>query len=313
LANRSFTLLIVPERSSQVRRVQVPRSLITLVGALVVLAVSALGAAASHYYYIVDEARENRTLVLENQELQQHLAATTSKLGDVGDALKRIDKLDRKLREITRLSDPARGLAIGPINEPLAVGGAVDLETGLFAVPPVPEDPERRKLEYALLDSRLYGLTAEARRQEASLRELSHYFEEQSALLENTPSIWPVRGWVTSEFGMRDDPYTGARSMHLGVDVSTAEGKPIMSPASGTVTFAGDRGGYGNVIVIDHGLGITTFYAHLKEMLVKVGDQVVRGQHVGSVGNTGRSTGPHLHYEVRAHSIPINPRIYIIE
>jgi len=296
-----------------VRRVQVPRSLITLAGALVVLVVSALGAAASHYYYIVDEARENRTLVQENQELQHHLAATTAKLGDVGDALKRIDKLDRKLREITRLSDPARGLAIGPINEPLAVGGQVDLETGLFAVPPVPEDPERRKLEYALLDSRLYGLTAEARRQEASLRELSHYFEEQSALLENTPSIWPVRGWVTSEFGMRDDPYTGARSMHLGVDVSTAEGKPIMSPASGTVTFAGDRGGYGNVLVIDHGLGITTFYAHLKEMLVKVGDQVVRGQHVGSVGNTGRSTGPHLHYEVRAHSIPINPRIYIIE
>jgi len=313
LANRSFTLLIVPERSSQVRRIQVPRSLVNLACAVIVLIVAALGAAAAHYYYIVDEARKNRILVQRNSELQQHLAVTNTKLGDVGDTLNRIDTLDRKLREITRLSDPARGLAIGPINEPLAVGGQVDLETGLFAVPPEVVDPNRRELEYALLDSRLHGLTAEARRQEASLRELSHYFDEQNSLLETTPSIWPVRGWVTSEFGMRDDPYTGARNMHLGVDISTAEGKPIMSPANGTVTFAGDRGGYGNVIVIDHGLGISTFYAHLKELLVKAGEQVVRGQHVGSVGNTGRSTGPHLHYEVRAHSIPINPRVYILE
>ncbi|MBN2359821.1 MAG: M23 family metallopeptidase [Deltaproteobacteria bacterium] len=305
--------MVVPERSSEVRRIQIPRLLINALGILLLLVVATFSAAGAHYYYIIDQAVQNGVLLKENAELRGNIEQISAKLDEVNGTLNRVDLFDRKLREITRLSDPARGLAIGPVNEPLAVGGAADIEAGLFAAPPEPQDPEQQQLEFALLDARLLGLAGEARRQETSLRELSHYFDEQSALLENTPSVWPVQGWVTSEFGMRDDPYTGARTMHLGVDISTAEGKAIIAPANGVVSFAGERGGYGWVLVVDHGLGISSFYGHLKEMLVQVGDKVVRGQHIASVGNTGRSTGPHLHYEVRAHDLPVNPRIYILQ
>ncbi len=313
LANQFFTLLIVPERSSKVRRIQVPRRLVTLLGAFVVLFVSGLGSVGAHYFYVIDQVAQNRVLSHENVELRDHLAKANVKIEEIGQDLTQVDLLDRKLREITRLSDPARGLAIGPVAEPVAVGGTFDLETGLFAAPPMQEDPEHQQLEYALLESRMAGLAVEAKRQEASLRELSRYFEEQSSLLGNTPSIWPVRGWVTSEFGMRDDPFTGASTMHHGLDISTPDGKPVMSPAAGTVAFTGDRGGYGKVLVIDHGLGVTSFYAHLSEVLVKAGDSVKRGEHIAAVGNTGRSTGPHLHYEIRSYDVPINPRTYILE
>jgi len=313
LASRSFTILVVPERSSEVRRIQIPRALLNALGIFAMLFVTALGAAGAHYYFIIDQAVQNRVLLKENAELRGNIEQMSGKLDDVNTTLNRVDLFDRKLREITRLSDPSRGLAIGPVNEPLAVGGSGDIEAGLFAAPPEPQDPEQQQLEFALLDARLLGLAGEARRQETSLRELSHYFDEQSALLENTPSVWPVQGWVTSEFGMRDDPYTGSRTMHLGLDISTAEGKAVMAPANGVVAFAGDRAGYGWVLVLDHGMGITSFYGHLKEMLVQVGDKIVRGQHIASVGNTGRSTGPHLHYEVRAHDIPVNPRVYILQ
>ncbi|MFH1808575.1 MAG: M23 family metallopeptidase [Pseudomonadota bacterium] len=303
----------MPERSSRVRRIQVPRRLVTVFGMALLLGLSGLGAAGAHYYYVIDQVAQNRVLLRENSELRDHLTRANQSLDQIGQSLTRVDLFERKLREITRLNDPARGLAIGPVNEPMAIGGTFDVDTGTFAVPPVNEDPARQQLEYALLESRLSGLAVETRRQEVTLGELSRYFDDQQNLLSNTPSVWPVRGWLTSEFGMRDDPYTGARTMHLGLDISTADGKPVMAPATGTVAFAGDRGGYGNVVVIDHGRGISTFYAHLKEILVKPGDTVKRGDHIAAVGNTGRSTGPHLHYEVRLNDLPINPVTYILE
>lgn len=274
--------------------------------------VSAAGAAGAHYYYIVEQTFQNQVLIRENRELRDRLSGADHKLDEVQQKLAKVDVLSQKLREITRLSDPTRGLAIGPVQEPLHLGGSFDYRTGVFSVPPMQEDPLLQKLEYDLLEARLYGLDTEARRQEASLRELSRYFEEQSSLLSSTPSIEPVRGWITSEFGMRDDPYTGARAMHHGIDISTPEGKPFVAPASGTVVFSGPRGNYGNIVVIEHGLGVSTFYAHLKESLVNVGEEVKRGQNIGTVGNTGRSTGPHLHYEIRVHGMPINPRAYIL-
>ncbi len=127
------------------------------------------------------------------------------------------------------------------------------------------------------------------------------------------PSIWPARGWVTSDFGQRVDPYTADRVMHAGMDIAAPHGKEVYAPSDGTVVFAGLEGGYGNVIVIDHGYGIKTRYGHLAKILVKAGERVNRGAQVAAIGNTGRSTGPHLHYEVRVNGIPQNPRKFILE
>lgn len=313
MADRFFTLIVVPERGSKVRRVQVPRRIITAVGAATVLFMAALGAATVHYFYVIDQVKQNSDLRVENQGLKQHLAVAEKQIQGIEKDLARVDRFDRKLREITKLSDPIRGLAIGPVDKPVESGNGFENSTGLFAAPPRDDDPERLDFEFALLESRLHGISAEFKRQESSLRQLSRYYDTERSLLENTPSVWPVRGWVTSEFGMRDDPYTGARTMHQGLDISTPEGKPVIATAGGTVVFAGPRGGYGNAVVIDHGMGVTTFYAHLSEMLVKAGAKVSRGQHIGGVGNTGRSTGPHLHYEIRSADVPVNPRAYILE
>jgi murein DD-endopeptidase MepM/ murein hydrolase activator NlpD len=118
---------------------------------------------------------------------------------------------------------------------------------------------------------------------------------------------------VTSDFGTRIDPYTAERKMHQGMDIATPHGQMVYTPSDGTVVFIGSEGGYGKVLVIDHGYGVKTRYGHLSEVNVHLGARVKRGDRVASVGNTGRSTGPHLHYEVRVNGIPENPRKFILE
>lgn len=144
------------------------------------------------------------------------------------------------------------------------------------------------------------------------MEELFEVLKGREIQLASTPSILPVKGWVTSHFGYRIDPFTGRRALHQGLDVVARIGAPIVSPAEGVVTFAGKYGSYGNAVMIFHGYGVTTLYAHCNELYVQVGQRVRRGDVVASVGNTGRSTAPHLHYEVIVHGVPVDPRKYVL-
>jgi murein DD-endopeptidase MepM/ murein hydrolase activator NlpD len=127
----------------------------------------------------------------------------------------------------------------------------------------------------------------------------------------SAPSIWPVEGIVTGSFGERIDPFNGEGAFHSGVDISAPYGTPVIAPADGIVAFADFMGGYGRAIVVDHGHGITTRYGHLANFSVAPGQRVHRGDTIGFVGLTGRSTGPHLHYEVRINDTPVNPHKYL--
>ena len=118
---------------------------------------------------------------------------------------------------------------------------------------------------------------------------------------------------MTSDFGVRTDPYTGEKVNHMGLDISGPYGKEVVAPSDGTVVFAGAEGGYGNVLVVDHGYGIKTRYGHLSSVKVKAGEKVKRGQGIAALGNTGRSTGPHLHYEVRRDGLSQNPHKFLLE
>jgi murein DD-endopeptidase MepM/ murein hydrolase activator NlpD len=126
-----------------------------------------------------------------------------------------------------------------------------------------------------------------------------------------TPSLWPVEGPVTGSFGERIDPFNGEGAFHSGVDISASVGQPVIAPADGVVVLADFMGGYGRAIVLDHGLGITTRYGHLASFAVVAGQYVHRGDTIGYVGLSGRSTGPHLHYEVRINDTPVNPHKYL--
>ena len=127
----------------------------------------------------------------------------------------------------------------------------------------------------------------------------------------SSPNLWPVEGQITGSFGERIDPFNGEGAFHSGVDISASAGAPVIAPADGTIVFADFEGGYGRAVVIDHGHGITTRYGHLASFAVAAGQYIHRGDTVGYVGMSGRSTGPHLHYEVRINSIPVNPYKYL--
>ena len=131
--------------------------------------------------------------------------------------------------------------------------------------------------------------------------------ERRQALASATPSMWPIAGWISSGFGQRPDPFTGQRDFHPGLDISADYGQEINSPADGTVTGASYNGNYGNLVTIDRGFGLSTRYGHLSRFQVTVGQQVRRGEVIGYVGSTGRSTSPHLHYEVLVNGQLTNP------
>src|SRR5512146_2172999 len=295
-----FTVIVVSDHSQAPRKFRVPRRWLRnaayagagvgLVGLLTV----------GHYFSLLGSASENSVLKEENAQLRSQILLVQEKVAHISATLDRVERFDAKLRTaVTQLQDPERSLAIGPVgqDDPATVPG------------PAPAAQEN----LAALPGRLRSLETEASRQEASLRELQEYFDDQKSLLASTPSIWPTRGWVTSDFGTRLDPYTADRKMHQGMDIATPHGQPIYTPSDGTVVFVGTEGGYGKVLVVDHGYGVKTRYGHLSEVNVRIGDRVRRGDKVASVGNTGRSTGPHLHYEVRVNGIPENPRKFILE
>lgn len=302
MANESFTLIVVPDRQSEVRRFRLKRAwVIQALAILTVLVLVSVGLVA-HYGSVVTEANENPALRDENLKLKSEIAVIREQLTHVQGTLDRVERFDQKLRAITLLSDPQRNLAMGP-TEPVAAQGSSDNQ---FVRSPGQESPQ------ALL-GKLDKLSAEATRQEQSLQELQAYFSGQKSLLASVPSVWPTRGWVTSDFGSRVDPYTSERVMHAGIDIAGPHGKEIIAPSDGTVVFAGLEGGYGNVIVIDHGYGIKTRFGHLASIRVKPGERVKRGDLIAAMGNTGRSTGPHLHYEVRVNGIAQNPRKFILD
>lgn len=314
MRNRNFTLMIVPDAHAQVKRIQVRRELVYGAGLVAILCLGVLSTIFVHYIYVIDQVFEARALRDENATLEQRIAVLSRTVENIDSRLAELNRFDEKLRDMTKLNDDDRGLAMGPVRPPYGAGGGSSNDYDPFAVAVEGgDDIAALEVRDALLDSRLDGLAHDADRQLGALSQLVDYFTAQEAILASTPSVWPARGWITSNFGSRDDPYTGERVMHLGVDMAAREGTPVVSPARGVVIYAGERGAYGKMVAIDHDRGVITHYAHLSRAIVKVGDVVERGQHIGNVGNTGRSTGPHLHYEVRVNGVPVNPRRFVLE
>lgn len=148
--------------------------------------------------------------------------------------------------------------------------------------------------------------------QEKGFESLFKHLEGQRNLLSSTPAIRPAKGWISSKFGYRKSPFTGLREFHKGLDLADQKGTTIIATADGIVSFVGSKGYLGKVIKIDHGHGMVTLYGHTKKVLKKRGDTVKRGETIALMGNTGRSTGPHIHYEIFLNGIPVDPSKYIL-
>jgi murein DD-endopeptidase MepM/ murein hydrolase activator NlpD len=187
----------------------------------------------------------------------------------------------------------------------------------------IPEDldaqiPLKEKHNSLMRDmhEQIEQLSMASANQQQELESLLKSLEDQQNLLASTPAIRPVArnvtSWITSRFGYRKSPFTGRRELHKGYDIASRQGTPILATADGVVTFAGKKGLYGNLIVIDHGHGMITRYGHCQKVLKKRGDKVKRWDTIALMGSTGRSTGPHVHYEVHLNGIPVNPVKYIL-
>jgi murein DD-endopeptidase MepM/ murein hydrolase activator NlpD len=217
--------------------------------------------------------RHNRELKEENQEAK-------SKYDQLQSRLAALDTTQAKLAEVSGVS------RITDVSKEIGRGGP-DGETKLSA---------------------LEETTAAL---ESELRYIKDVFDRNQIKLASTPSGWPVRGYITDGFGTRRNPFGGGYENHAGLDIATNHGTAIEATADGRVIYSGMYAGYGNIVVIDHGYGITTRYAHMSQIGVRTGQHVTRGKVIGAVGSTGRSTAPHCHYEVRLHDRPVNPLNYI--
>ena len=296
-----FTIMFVPGPNSRVRTLHISKSVIksTLLSFLGVVILS---------FYLVYEYNDVKDKVWELQTVREELMQQKAQVQNF--ALNLLDykrqmfllrDLDTKLR---------RAVSLGPrdkAQQVLGIGGPDEL--GLQNLTALGEKKQAEALKE--MSEELTQLKGAASRQEASLQMLIDYFEDKRSLFASTPSVWPVRGWVTSRFGTRTSPFSGILKFHEGLDIAAQTGTPVVSSADGVVVKASFGTGYGNMVEISHGYGIKTIYAHNSRLNVKAGQRVRRGDVIAYAGDSGSSTGPHLHYEVRLNGLPVNPAKYL--
>ncbi|MDH3520589.1 MAG: M23 family metallopeptidase [Myxococcales bacterium] len=320
----TFSLIVVSDETSPVRRFEVRKTLVKrcLWGAGIAAALLVL--LLVDYVRVRVDNRELDGLRSETIERREQVAEFQKKLRFVDTQLSRLQEFERKVRIIANLPGSAGtggeeitevGADAAPPQGGDELGDAMEetrLQPASQRIPvPAPDASEPERV--SLLDQGVQYLGAIAESQEASLAELVTGLEGKRRFLASSPSIWPAQGWLTSRFGNRVSPFTGRNQFHAGIDIAGAPGTAVVAPARGKVVFAGKRGPLGNSIIIDHGYGVRTQYGHAKDVFVKRGMEVERGTKIASLGNSGRSTGPHLHYVVEVNGKTRNPLDYIFD
>lgn len=234
------------------------------------------------------------------QEQKTQLLSLSQKIENLKENLGRIRNFDSKLRVMMNI-DQDSGDTVNP------EGGATpnDFSEGYLPL-------YRQELLARKMHDFLNQLNVDAKLEEVRQQEIIQQLRSNPTMVETTPSVWPAAGWVTSAFGWRTSKFTGKREFHKGLDISAPQGTPVYSPAAGKIVFSGRDGSYGLSIKISHNSNLLTRFAHMHSIEVKMGQTIERGELIGYVGNTGRSTGPHLHYEVRLAGVPVDPSRYIL-
>jgi len=240
-------------------------------------------------------------------QYMQERAALLDKVAQLESAIARTERFAAKLEALSGIGK-AGSVGEGPIEErePLADLSAdknVSLGKGLWKSPFVGTLSEGMELNLDKLAKRAGVI-------EERIHSLFSRQQDKIYFWASLPSSWPARGWITSIFGSKRG-WGGNNRFHEGIDIAGPRGTPVVAPGDGVVTFTGYKGGYGKTIVVDHGYGISTLYGHCSMLYVEEGQRVKRGGLIAAIGNTGRSTGPHLHYEVRVDGVPIDPMLYL--
>jgi murein DD-endopeptidase MepM/ murein hydrolase activator NlpD len=291
--------MIIPSRKSGVKKISVSRVVIRniLIASIVTILVTLY--VVYDYASIKRDRAELARLRTQTKEQSQQFRDLAIKIDGFADRMEELRQFDKKIR-ILSADQTSRDRKL-----PLGIGGS-DKETRVKEL----LDQDQQKLITGIREE-IVKLNEDANDREKSFNELLNFLHEQKSILAATPSIWPVKGWVTSEFGVRESPFRTGVEFHKGLDISTRFGKEVVAPADGLVIVSAYDQQEGNFIKIDHGRGLATGFAHLSRMAVKQGVRVKKGDIIGYVGDTGRSTGSHLHYSVFVNNVPVNPRKYL--
>lgn len=336
MERKQVTFFIVSNDSGRTRKLVLPTAWLRFAGLAAAFVALAMAAGLVDYFGLLVQSMENKRLRTENAQLVKQFQVVETKVSALENSLERVKTFTQKLRLITNIDTQDRVLQLTMGAKPTAPNSPAPAEDyepmdermsqdGLAAQDEVfaPEHPvdeiggeiaeQPSVKDYASLVIRIDRAVKETQLKEQSVIELWESLADRQGLINATPNIKPAKGWLTSRFGRRLNPVTGRMAMHAGLDIAAAPGSPVVAPADGIVTFASYDESYGKLVSIDHGYGVTTRFAHNSQIMVHVGQRVTKYQVISMVGSTGRSTGPHVHYEVRINGTPVDPINYILD
>ncbi len=338
MSQEKYTLLLTSNKSLATKALTVPRSWLVLGLGLGVLVTGIFGFVVFDYVQLLIKETQYKFIKARNEQLSARVQLYTEKMDKIQVDLEKIERFSKKLKMITNVENDADKELELTIGKPLIENEEKDRQPAangkLSAVidKTAKENTEESRRafgfpllkksnsEYAFMSSQkdaelllsFEKAKVDAVKVERDMTLLWDKISAQKDLLSATPSIRPANGWLSSGFGYRSDPFTKRATMHKGVDFAASIGTAVYAPADGIVSYAGREGGYGKIVSIDHGYGIVTRFAHNSKLVVKTGQKIRRWDKIAEVGSTGRSSGPHLHYEVRLNGVPVDPENYIL-
>lgn len=305
---KKITFLIASNTGASVKNATVSVIVLASVCIIFFIILFALGVVMVEYYRLKtgfagagdlqrEIARQDNEIQAQRKQIQRY----ANEINGLKSKIIQFNNFENKIRIIADIKEPGeQGGVIG-------IGGPApeDLDVNLSLA------KSHRNL-IREMHEQVNQLSQVSMRQIGGFESVLKHLNDQKSLLASTPAISPAIGWITSRFGFRKSPFTGRKEFHKGLDISSRMKTPVMSTADGVVVFCDSKGFLGKMIIIDHGHGMVSRYAHLHTFLKKKGDRVKRGDIIGQIGNSGRSTGPHLHYDVRLNGISVNPEKYIL-
>jgi murein DD-endopeptidase MepM/ murein hydrolase activator NlpD len=304
--NQSYTIMILPNPASKTYRFSISKKALKIVVGSTSLLTVLILVFLVQYALMMGKMMELNSLRQETKAQKVQIQTFAQNIEGIKQQMTRLREFDAKLRMITDIGLPKERTQL------LGMGGTQEPVLEDYLNTPTPEESDLRGGLLHGIERDLSYLQNEAAQQEVSFQELASAVKNKQSMWASTPSVWPVRGWLTSGFGNRISPFTGGVMQHNGIDIATRMDTPVMAPAAGIVSYVGYHNGLGKMLKINHGYGIQTIYGHLSKFNTQSGHRIKRGEVIAYVGNTGLSTGPHLHYEVVVNNIPVNPMKYIL-
>jgi len=313
LAKKAYTILIFSQKAAEVKRFILSPLALKIGICLLALVLVVGGVIVYDYVVYKQKVTELKSLRAEAEAQQEEIRSFQEKITVLEEQLNKLKEMEKQvekdLKEVAELQKEKKN-AVAPVKKKNSQVRK-QTEVVLQASRPLEEKGSLLELERPRLVNRLHSdlvtLQKNAFQREQNFKEFQEFLQNRKSILLATPSLWPVIGRISSVFGETRISSSGEPRFHKGIDICAPQGTPVMATTDGVVSFAGTEAEYGRMIVLDHGHGFSTVYGHLGKLQIQAGEKVVKGRVVGTVGLSGNSTGPHLHFEVRVNNNPVNP------